>query len=230
MLPIIILIAIAAIGIPIYLKRKKGKTTAISISNRKNKDEVWKTIKQYLKDSNDFGKEIIDCYVAKRNSIDYINPNLPRYLKDKKRAEVKIRKWQFQQEKLLAKKNHKKVFAPKERDLYVVCFTTKQIKNGVVDQPRAIECEVVNTRVNKKEWDRKILINQLLNYDQEMEWIAPLKYNEQQKNKKTIKQQQIESKRKEKRESKIKQKNKNKIEKAKSKALKKQEKNKKHVK
>jgi hypothetical protein len=91
-LPIIILIAIAAIGIPIYLKKRKNKSIPSSVSTHKNKDEVWKAVKQYLKDSNDYGKEIIDCYVAKRNSIDFVNPNLSPYLKNKKRAEIKIRK------------------------------------------------------------------------------------------------------------------------------------------
>jgi hypothetical protein len=51
----------------------------------------------------------------------------------------------------------------------VVCFTTKQTKTGVIDKPRAIECEVINTRINKKEYDRKIIINGLLDYDKEME-------------------------------------------------------------
>jgi len=38
-----------------------------------------------------------------------------------------------------------------------------------IDQPRMIECEVVNKKINKKDWDRKILINGQLNYDKEME-------------------------------------------------------------
>jgi hypothetical protein len=63
----------------------------------------------------------------------------------------------------------KKIHQPKERDLYVVCFTTRQTKTGIVDKPRAIECEVMNTRISKKEYDRKIIINGLLDYDKEME-------------------------------------------------------------
>jgi hypothetical protein len=35
-----VIIAILAIGIPVYLKKKKGKTVNSSISNRHNKDEV----------------------------------------------------------------------------------------------------------------------------------------------------------------------------------------------
>ncbi|GHU28594.1 hypothetical protein FACS1894152_6450 [Bacilli bacterium] len=40
LIPLIVIIAIAAIGIPIYLKKKKGKTANLAISQRKNKDEV----------------------------------------------------------------------------------------------------------------------------------------------------------------------------------------------
>jgi hypothetical protein len=58
---------------------------------------------------------------------------------------------------------------PRERDLYVVCFTTRQTKTGKLDAPRAIECEVVQNRISKKQFDRKILINGILNYDKEME-------------------------------------------------------------
>jgi hypothetical protein len=76
---------------------------------------------------------------------------------------------QLKQKKRAAKKAGKTFNQPKERELYVVCFTTRQTKNGVVDKPRAIECEVINTRINKKEYDRKIIINGLLDYDKEME-------------------------------------------------------------
>ncbi|GHU28591.1 hypothetical protein FACS1894152_6440 [Bacilli bacterium] len=44
----------------------------------------------------------------------------------------------------------KKLVHPKEKDLYIVCFTTKETRNGQIDKPRCIECEVTNTRVDKK--------------------------------------------------------------------------------
>jgi Tfp pilus assembly major pilin PilA len=40
MMPILVIIAIAAIGIPIYLKIKKNKTANSAISKRRSKDEV----------------------------------------------------------------------------------------------------------------------------------------------------------------------------------------------
>jgi hypothetical protein len=44
----------------------------------------------------------------------------------------------------------KKLVHPKEKDLYIVCFTTKETRNGKIDKPRCIECEVTNTRIDKK--------------------------------------------------------------------------------
>jgi hypothetical protein len=164
---LVLLLIVAAIGIPIYLKKRKNKATNQVISNRHNKDEVWKTIKQYLKDSNEYGKEIIDSYVAKRNDIDFINPNQAKINKKNKREEIKIRKWQFQQEKRA--NPQVKLLHPKPRDLYVVCFVTKDTHSSLIDQPRAIECEVINKKIDRKNYDRRILINRLLDYDKEME-------------------------------------------------------------
>ncbi|MDR0545794.1 MAG: DUF5385 family protein [Mycoplasmataceae bacterium] len=193
-LPIIIIIALAVIVIPIWLKKRKSKHTSIPISAHKNKDEVWKAVKQYLRDVNENGKEIVDCYVAKRNDVNHINTNTSMYLRAKKHEEIKIRKWQ-QKQKLLASNNPHKI-KQKDRDLYVVCFTTREAKSKQVDLPRAIECEVVNTKINRKTYDRKILINGILNYDKEMEWIAPIKFAEANKNSKSIKAQQKQEARK----------------------------------
>jgi hypothetical protein len=51
----------------------------------------------------------------------------------------------------------------------VVCFTTRQTKTLHTDPSRAIECEVINTKISKKNWDRKIVINGQLDFDREME-------------------------------------------------------------
>jgi hypothetical protein len=143
---------------------------------------------------------------------------LPKIVKANKREEIKLRKLQFEQQRLLAKKNGKKLLPPKEKDLYVVCFTTKQSKTGIIEKPRAIECEVINTKINKKEYDRKIIINGLLDYDKEMEWIAPIKFAETTKNAKAIKQQQKNDEHQRKLLEKKKIKAKVKVEKAKQKA------------
>lgn len=159
-------------------KKNKGMTDNNMLSTRRSKDEVWKTIKQYLKDNNEYGKEIIDSYVVKRNHVDYINPNWTRKEKENKKAEIKIRNFYRKQEKKAAKLSGKTYEIPPVKDLYVVAFTSRDTKSLNADTPRAIECEVLNKKINKKEWDRKILINGALNYDEEMEWIAPIKVAE----------------------------------------------------
>jgi hypothetical protein len=55
------------------------------------------------------------------------------------------------------------------RDLYVVCFKTKNSKANVENEPRCIECEVVNKKINKKDSSREIVITKELNFDKEME-------------------------------------------------------------
>ncbi len=183
---LLLLLVVAVVGIPWWLKKRKEKKATQAISTRHEKDEVWKAIKQYLKDSGDYGKEIVDSYVAKRNPVDYINPNLPHHSKENKKYANKIRQKQISESKKSAKKKGivPDFDTPKERDLYVVCFLTRSIKKKQYDQPRAIECEVVNTKISKKQWDRKILINGALDYDREMEWIAPIRAAEEIKNKK----------------------------------------------
>lgn len=172
------ILLIGIIGFVIYYffkKRKKGKETAHIVSNRRNKDEVWKSIKQFLKDNDEYGKEIIDSYVVKRNHVDYIDPNASKTEKLNKKAEIKIRDFQKKQLRLQAKAQNKKYYPAKVQDLFVVTFITRDTKSHALDQPRSIECEVINQKVSKKEWDRKILINGELNYNEEMEWIAPIK-------------------------------------------------------
>ncbi|MDY2887206.1 MAG: DUF5385 family protein [Malacoplasma sp.] len=211
---IIVLIVVAVVGIPMMIKKKKQKEARQMISSRHNKDEVWKSIKQYLKDANMYGVEIVDSYVAKRNPIDYINPNNSKYVKDKKRYENKIRDYFYKKEEQECNKNGIKAHfvRPPMRDLYVVCFTTRDVKTGVLNSPQAIECEVVTKRIDKKNQDRKVYINGALDYDKEMEWIAPLKDAEAAKNKKIeeqqLKQREKLQKRMEKRLQKEKEKNK----------------------
>ncbi len=216
---LILLVVVAAVGIPWWLKKRKQKQSTQAISSRRDKDEVWKAIKQYLKDSGDYGKEIVDSYVAKRNPVDYINPNLPACAKNNLKYANKIRQKQISESKKWAKKKGitPDFDTPKERDLYVVCFLTRSIKNKQYDQPRAIECEVVNTKISKKQWDRKILINGALDYDREMEWIAPIRAAEELKNKKLDEQTK---KRAEKQKAKINARNKKKQEKIKRQAQK----------
>lgn len=182
---IIMLIVLVGGGIAffVYMKKKKGKKSNIPISSRQNKDEVWKSIKQFLKDNGEYGQEIVDSFVAKRNAKDYINPNDPKLIRKAKKQAIKEKEKQY---KLLAKQAKQKGLPtptkPKNYELYVVCFTTKDIKTGNLNHPRAIECEVINNKISKKQYDRKIIINGEVNYEKEMEWIGPLRKIEHNKN------------------------------------------------
>lgn len=124
-----------------------------------------------MKDDGQYGSEIIDSYVAKRNSIDYINPNACKVNRNCLKYANRIREYQYQQAKLKAKKENANVkfVRPPLRDLYVVCFVTRNIKTKQVNPPQAIECEVITKKINRKTQDRRILINGALNYDHEME-------------------------------------------------------------
>lgn len=188
---LLVILSIGVVGFIIYKKRQDSKTNNSFLSSRKNKDEVWRTIKQYLKDNNEAGKEIVDSYVVKRRDIDMFDPYGSIYDRKNKVIESRIRKWYYKQNKI----------AKQTRELFVVVFTTRNVKTLEIDKPRAIEVEVINKKINKNEFDRKILINSLLDYDQEMEWIFPiriaeksnqLKQEEQQKKYEMQKQKKLQ--------------------------------------
>ena len=189
---IVIIIAIAAIGIPIMIKKRRSEQRKALISNRHNKDEVWKTIKQYMKDKDQYGEEIVDSYVAKRNQLDYINPSWSYVVKKEIKYVNKIREMQYRESKQTAikEKGKNKFKKPPMRDVYVVCFTTRDMRTGKLNKPQAIECEVVTKKIDRKTQDRKILINGTLDYDKEMEWIAPIRTAESEKNAKMLKKQE----------------------------------------
>lgn len=203
-LPIIFVVIIGVAIFAWYKKRKANKNANPFLSSRKNKDEVWKTIKQFLKDNGEQGKEILDSYVCKRNHVDMVDPNGSFLYKKNKNYELKIRKWQRKEMNKKLKAQHKKeIKPPKARDLFVVVFETRDSKTGKKEAPRCFECEVINTKIDKKNYDRKIVIHKELDYDTEMEWIAPVRIAEAAKNaaieKRLAKQKAAEKKREQKR-------------------------------
>lgn len=203
-MPILFVVIIGIAIFAWYKKKKANKNANPFLSNRKNKDEVWKTIKQFLKDNGEQGKEIVDSYVCKRNHVDMVDANGSYLYKQNKNYELKIRKWQRKNlNKDLKAKGKKEIKPPRARDLFVVVFETKDSKTGKMDAPRCFECEVINTKIDKKNYDRKIVINKELDYDTEMEWIAPVRIAEEAKSaameKKIEKQKAAEKKRQERR-------------------------------
>lgn len=182
LMPILLLVIIGVAIYSVYKRKKTAREANPFLSNRKNKDEVWKTIKQFLKDNNCQGKELADSYVVKRNHVDYVDPNSSELARKNKSFELKIRQLQHKQAKKRAK--YSGSILPENnpaRDLFVVVFKTRDTKTGKEDPYRCFECEVLNTKIGKKQYDRKIIINGELDLDKEMEWIAPIRAAEQDK-------------------------------------------------
>jgi hypothetical protein len=114
----------------------------------------------YIRDhSQDNKGEISDSYVVKRNPVDYVSPNISTLAKKQKRAEIDVRR-------MLEGKNHD---YSRPRDLYVVCYQTKDLKTNKFNPPKAFECEVVSERISKKETKQKIIITKTLDFNTEME-------------------------------------------------------------
>lgn len=171
---ILIIIPIAFIVFIVFKKKKGGNDKSPNgnqLKNKQQRDEVWLTIKRYLRDNNEVGKEIIDSYVVKRP-----DPRSNKLENKKFKEEMKALKTsdpeEYKNRKILKKIENRK----KPRELYVVLFSTRNTKTHEVDPPRAIECEVLYKKVDKKTNHRVIEIqDKVLDYKKEMEWIKPIK-------------------------------------------------------
>lgn len=204
---ILVIVPIAIIGYVFVKKKNKNsgsdqnKKSANKLKNKQEEDEVWLTIKRYLRESNEIGKEVVDSYVVKRPD--------PRVKTKANKKQLKIASQEFKAlkktnpEEYKAKKELKKIEnRKKQKELYVVLFTTKNTKTHVVDLPRAIECEVIYKKSDKG-LKRSIVINGLVNYEQEMEWIKPIKEKDDKELARQLRvEQRREIKRKQKQEKK----------------------------
>lgn len=167
----------------IYKKNKKeADLKKSSLSNRKNKDEVWRTIKEFLRTSDASGQEITNSWYAKRMDCDFVSPHMSNYLRKKKITEIDLRRWQY---KKIYGKKYTEDF--KKKDIYVICFQTRNTKTNTYNTPRAIECEVIRKKISKNNYDQKIIITREVDFDTEMEWIAPIRSYEIKRNEKTQK-------------------------------------------
>ncbi len=171
---ILIIIPVAFIVFIVFKKKKGGNDKSPNgnqLKNKQQRDEVWLTIKRYLRDNNEVGKEIIDSYVVKRP-----DPRSNKIENKKFKEEMQSLKTsnpeEYKNRKILKKIENRK----KPRELYVVLFSTRNTKTHEVDPPRAIECEVLYKKVDKKTNRRVIEIqDKMLDYKKEMEWIKPIK-------------------------------------------------------
>jgi len=172
-----LLIIIVPIGAVIYFIMKKKKGPALKTERTENEDEVWKTIKKYLKDSGEKGKEIIDSYVVKRPdpyNKSQMNKEQKKEFKIEEKAKGELKKTDpeaYKKYKAELKVDKKR----KVPEQYIVLFTTRDTKTHNHDAPRAIECEVIYKKISKKDTQRKIIINGMCDFDKEMAWIKPIK-------------------------------------------------------
>ncbi|MGL5246253.1 MAG: DUF5385 family protein [Mycoplasmoidaceae bacterium] len=175
-----LLLLIIPIGVLIYFvkKKKKGSTNTVA-KKRRDDDEVWKTLKSYIKKNSEVGKEIIESFVAKRPPVDFIDKSLSKEEITKQKKAIKEKHHLEKEKKKQLKKEGKRFIEAEQKELYVVLFTTRNPKTLVEDKPRAIECQVVNKKVDKKNFEREIIVTRTLEYDEEIKWILPIKEKEE---------------------------------------------------
>lgn len=195
MLFMLILLVVPGFLIFYFIKKKKDKDADIP-KKRHDGDEVWKTVKDFLKSNNELGKEIIETYVAKRPDENTVDKSLPKNEQKIQKEEIKKRNQQIKEENKALKKQGKLPKQIKQRELYVVLFTTRNAKTLEQDPPRALECEVKMIKKNKHDTERTISINGLKNYEIESKWILPIKEAEEARIKKELERQEKKQKKK----------------------------------
>ncbi len=203
---------IALILIPIiifiFIKHKKnkegGNTEVISGKRKKQESEAWVTIKKYLKDHNETGKEIIELFVVKRLEEQDVASLPTKELRKQKKEENKKKKDEMKALKAKDPNKYKELKkAEKETrkpELWLLYFVTRNPKTKENDKPRIIECKIEYKKISKKVTDRVIHVNDHVNFKKEMEWIKPIKDKED-----VMKQRSeaIEAKRAQKHEAKL---------------------------
>lgn len=210
LLLILIIIPIGLVVFMIYKKKNKGqkdKNTKSNnqLKNKQEEDEVWLTIKRFLRESGETGKEVIDSYVVKRPDPRIKTKQQKQLAKELKKLK-KTDPEAYNAQKALQKIEKRK----KPKELYVVLFTTRDTKTLNVDSPRALECEVVYKKVAKGSMQRTIVINSLMDYDKEMEWIKPIKQKDDKELARQLRVEQRRIARKKQKQQKQKEKDKNK--------------------
>lgn len=194
---LLILVVPIILLVMFFSKRKKNneETNGFDGTPKKaKKDEVWRTLKQYLIDNNERGKEIIYSFVAKRP-----NPMQEKKIRKAYKEETDNYIKSHNLTKKEIKKYKKERIKEASREKYCIYFVTRDSKTRVKDKPRIIEAEVVQKLTNNKKepTKRSIIINGLQNFDIEYKWIEPIKKREDDKIARFEKQKQAKITKKE---------------------------------
>lgn len=174
----ILILIIPIVAVIYFFSKRKKKNAANGFDGtpkKAKKDEVWQTIKKFLAENNENGKEVVYSFVAKRP-----NPLQEKRIRKAFNAETEA----YIRKNNLDKKAIKRYKASRtkeaNRELYCIYFVTKNPKTQEMDKPRIFEAEVIQkmTGDKKSPTRRVIVINGLKDFNTEFKWIEPLKRRE----------------------------------------------------
>ncbi len=174
---LLLLILIPIIIIIVMVMRKKKKSDGVSrYEGRAVKDEVWRTLKRFLKDNGEVGQEIVDSYVVK-----VPNPYDKSKMTPQQRVDYEAKQAHLKELKATDKAAYKVEYKAYKKAMsrvpeeYMIWFISRDTKTGVVADPRIILCRIEYVRTDSKNRERMINIVGLQDYDKQMEWIKPIK-------------------------------------------------------
>ena len=168
------ILPIIAVALFMIFRKRKNSDSQNILNNRANKkDEVWRTIKSFLKSNNEYGKEIVSSFVAKRPCVFNKSATKKKFYQEIK-ASIRAQNMNRKQARIFTKKMRKEQL----RELYCILFITRDAKTKLIDHQRIIEAEVKYIFVKKNERKRDIKINGLVDFKKNFEWMKPLKEKE----------------------------------------------------
>lgn len=207
---VLLLLLLVPIGIFMFIKFRKKKTEAgaqgLTGKKRKQESEAWSTIKSYLRNQNEIGKEVVELFVVKRpdeNDSSNLNKEQKKEFDKKQKEKKALAKLEKQKDPKAFKEKQAHEKRQKKPEIWMLYFTTRNAKTKEFDEPRIIEAQINYIRKSKKESDRVITVNDKVNFNDELKWIQPLKDKEDQQE---LKNKQVKEKKDFKKELKTKKK------------------------
>lgn len=195
----ILLALIIPIGGYMFYKSKKNKKNAPVTTGKKKKleSESWLTIKKYLKENGETGKEIVELFVERRPEeadASSLSKEQKKILQAKQKEKKLLDKKAKKQDPKAFKEAKKGEKYNRKPELWMLYFITRNAKTHELDQPRLIEAQITQVRKSKKDSERVITVNDKIDFAEEMIWIQPLKDKHDEaeiKNQKEIEKKQL---------------------------------------
>lgn len=200
---------VAFICLVFYLVQKKKQQDSEKKVGRRNKDDLWHIIKEYLKMNDRHGLEIFEMTLYQRPekkdlgsflhktermlAKEFAKENNEKYIVPDKKKRYAIEDYfdlleQESEKKLMSFKNstidiYDSVKTSRKR--YVVCFRVRNNQTKEIFDWEAIEIELLKNPNNKTQMKYTVTFNKELNYQKELSWIYPMqkKYMDEQQEK-----------------------------------------------